>query len=180
MDNNDFNPLVFKNILDKDVEEVQITAAEQKPQENALSAQALMQHYQTLAAQYQHLQAQQQDLQEKFFALADVMYQMLAFINIQRLYQGKNVIMANDIADTVENNPILTQLSNHLREAAIASSLGIISQFEDAQNHLRNTVMYAWRQRFHSEERESLAKKLFVHQENHSESHTKNQEDDVF
>lgn len=71
-------------------------------------------------------------------------------------------------------------MSNHLREAAIASSLGIISQFEDAQNHLRNTVMYAWQQRFHSEERESLAKKLFFHQENHNESHTKNQEDDVF
>lgn len=160
MSDNDFNPLVFKNILEEYVEEVRISAAEETQTSPTHSLENLEQHYQALLEQYQNLQAQQQDLQEKFFALADVMYQMLAFINAQRLYQDKAAIMANDIADIVENNLILTQLSNHLREAAIASSLGIVSQFDNAQNHLRDTVMYAWQQRFHSEERDSLAQKL--------------------
>lgn len=158
MSESDFNPLIFKKPLLENEENFS-TIADGNLNTGDLQV-PVTQAVDNLFAQYQQLQAQNEQLQDKFFALADVMYQMLAFINAQRLYQNRPAIMANDIANIIENNLVLAEITTHLRESAITSTLGIITQFDEAQEYLRQHVMQAWKERFAGEERQKLGEKL--------------------
>lgn len=162
MSDTDFNPLVFKEILETEDDEFHTIASGVLDTSNLQRKEDIQQHYQHLLAHYQRLQAQHEQLHDKALALADVMYQMLAFINAQRLYQNQDAIMANDIANTIEKNVVLTEITTQLREAAIESKLGLIAQFDETQEYLRTHVMQTWKQHFTSEEeRNPLGKKLF-------------------
>lgn len=159
MSEKEFNPFVFKDILQEQEPEYS-TIATGRLDTQVTPADTQRRAYEELLVQNHMLRRENDTLKDNFFALAEVMYQMLAFINAQRLYQGKDPIMGNDIANTVEGNLVLAEMTQQLREASIASELGVISQFSMAQNYLRSSVMQAWKIRFAGEERAALGEKL--------------------
>ena len=114
--------------------------------------------------QYQEQKQRADALQDSFFASADVMYEMLAYLNASRLYHGKDAIMASDINGIVENNPILNTLANDLRQTSIESGIGIVSELPESQEHLREHVMNVWRTRMAEPgERDRIHAQLFTH-----------------
>ena len=134
---------------------------EKAPDEPPLYTQA---EYDKLYRQYQEQKARADALQDSFFASADVMYEMLAYLNASRLYHGKDAIMASDINGIVENNPILNTLANDLRQTSIESGIGIVSELPESQEHLREQVMNAWRTRMaEPSERDRIHAQLFSH-----------------
>ena len=120
--------------------------------------------YDKLYQRYQDQKARADALQDSFFASADVMYEMLAYLNASRLYHGKDAIMASDINGIVENNPILNTLANDLRQTSIESGIGIVSELPESQEHLREHVMNVWRIRMAEPgERDRIHAQLFTH-----------------
>ena len=120
--------------------------------------------YDKLYRQYQEQKQRADALQDSFFASADVMYEMLAYLNASRLYHGKDAIMASDINGIVENNPILNTLANDLRQTSIESGIGIVSELPESQEHLREHVMNVWRIRMAEPgERDRIHAQLFTH-----------------
>ena len=120
--------------------------------------------YDKLYQRYQEQKARADALKDSFFACADVMYEMLAYLNASRLYHGKDAVMASDINGIVENNPILNAIANDLRQASIESGIGIVSELPASQEHLRQQVMTAWKNRMaESGERGRIHEQLFSH-----------------
>lgn len=118
--------------------------------------------YDKVFLRYQEQKKRADDLQESFFACADVMYEMLAYLNAARLFDGKKPIMASDINAIVENNPILNELCNDLRRTSIESGIGIVSELAASQENLRQQVMQAWEARMHdSTQRKKIRSQLF-------------------
>lgn len=114
-----------------------------------------------LQQQCQDWKARADELQESVLALADIMYQQLAFINAIRLYQQKDPIMVHNVDAIIDTNLVLSEITNDLRKASIDSGLGLISELQASQEYLRKHVMVTWRKRFDSpEEREELGKLL--------------------
>lgn len=180
MSDSDFNPLVFKEVPKDEDSEPNTIATGVLDIEGLQYKGNIQQNYQNLLEQHQQLEAQYEQLHDNVLALADIMYQMLTFINAQRLYQNHPPIMANDIANVIEVNPIMAEITANLRDAAIKSTLGLISQFDDAQNYLRTNVMQVWQERFASDERAALAAKLFVKTEEPEPPTTETSSDEVF
>lgn len=168
MSDSDFNPLVFKDVLQDEDSELNTISTGVLDIEGLQYKGNIQQNYQKLLEQHQQLEIQYEELHDNVLALADIMYQMLTFINAQRLYQNQAPIMANDIANIIEVNPIMAEITVDLREAAIKSTLGLISQFDEAQNYLRENVMHVWQHRFAGDERTALGEKLFVKKEEES------------
>ena len=120
--------------------------------------------YDKLYQRYQEQKARADALKDSFFACADVMYEMLAYLNASRLYHGKDAVMASDINGIVENNPILNAIANDLRQASIESGIGIVSELPASQEHLRQQVMTAWKNRMAEPgERGRIHEQLFSH-----------------
>ena len=120
--------------------------------------------YDKLYQRYQEQKARADALKDSFFACADVMYEMLAYLNASRLYHGKDAVMASDINGIVENNPILNAIANDLRQTSIESGIGIVSELPASQEHLRQQVMTAWKNRMaESGERGRIHEQLFSH-----------------
>ena len=120
--------------------------------------------YDKLYQRYQEQKARADALKDSFFACADVMYEMLAYLNASRLYHGKDAVMASDINGIVENNPILNAIANDLRQTSIESGIGIVSELPASQEHLRQHVMTAWKNRMaESGERGRIHEQLFSH-----------------
>jgi hypothetical protein len=118
--------------------------------------------YDKLYRQYLEQKARADALQDSFFASADVMYEMLAYLNAARLFDGKEPVMASDINAIVEDNPILNELCNDLRQASIQSGIGIVSELAASQENLRQKVMQAWKIRMrNSSERKRIKNQLF-------------------
>ena len=70
--------------------------------------------------------------------------------------------MASDINAIVEDNPILNELCNDLRQASIQSGIGIVSELAASQENLRQKVMQAWKIRMrNSSERKRIKNQLF-------------------
>ena len=127
----------------------------------ALDTQA---EYDKLYQRYQEQKARADALKDSFFACADVMYEMLAYLNASRLYHGKDAVMASDINGIVENNPILNAIANDLRQTSIESGIGIVSELPASQEHLRQQVMTAWKNRMAEPgERGRIHEQLFSH-----------------
>lgn len=82
-----------------------------------------------------------------FLAAADIMYEMLAYLNAARLFHGAEPMMVTDINAIIENNPVLNQLCNELRQTSIESGIGVISEMQTSQENLREKVMLMWQQR---------------------------------
>ena len=120
--------------------------------------------YDKLYQRYQEQKARADALKDSFFACADVMYEMLAYLNASRLYHGKDAVMASDINGIVENNPILNAIANDLRQTSIESGIGIVSELPASQEHLRQQVMTAWKNRMAEPgERGRIHEQLFSH-----------------
>ena len=120
--------------------------------------------YDKLYQRYQEQKARADALKDSFFACADVMYEMLAYLNASRLYHGKDAVMASDINGIVENNPILNAIANDLRQTSIESGIGIVSELPASQEHLRQHVMTAWKNRMAEPgERGRIHEQLFSH-----------------
>ena len=120
--------------------------------------------YDKLYQRYQEQKARADALKDSFFACADVMYEMLAYLNASRLYHGKDAVMASDINGIVENNPILNAIANDLRQTSIESGIGIVSELPESQEHLREHVMNVWRTRMAEPgERDRIHAQLFTH-----------------
>ena len=120
--------------------------------------------YDKLYQRYQEQKARADALKDSFFACADVMYEMLAYLNASRLYHGKDPVMASDINGIVENNPILNAIANDLRQTSIESGIGIVSELPASQEHLRQQVMTAWKNRMAEPgERGRIHEQLFSH-----------------
>lgn len=118
--------------------------------------------YDKLYRQYLEQKARADALQDSFFASADVMYEMLAYLNAARLFDGKEPVMASDINAIVEDNPILNELCNDLRQASIQSGIGIVSELAASQENMRQKVMQAWKIRMrNSSERKRIKNQLF-------------------
>lgn len=100
--------------------------------------------YDKLFRQYDAWKKHAKSLEEGFFAIADMMYETLAYLNAARLYQGQAPLMLTDINALIESNPVLSQLTNDIRQASIDSGYGLISELVNSQNHLRNSVMAHW------------------------------------
>lgn len=168
MSEQDYNPFVFQKSSLLDSEEITPTIASSNIGQLTTNPQAIytQEEYDKIWAQYQQWKTHSQHLEETLLALADLLYESLAFINAGRLYSGKPAVMLTDIANACENNTILTQMSNELRQAAIESGYGIISEMHKSQDHLKETVMQRWIERFHSDEREALSRELLISQPN--------------
>lgn len=100
--------------------------------------------YDKLFRQYDAWKKHAKTLEEGFFAIADMMYETLAFLNGIRLFQGKAPLMITDINAIIENNGILSQLTNDIRHASIESGYGLVSELVESQNHLRNGILAEW------------------------------------
>lgn len=100
--------------------------------------------YDKLFRQYDAWKHHAKTLEEGFFAIADMMYETLAFLNGIRLFQGKAPLMITDINAIIENNAILSQLTNDIRHASIESGYGLVSELVESQNHLRNGILAEW------------------------------------
>lgn len=105
--------------------------------------------YDKLFRQYDAWKNHAKSLEEGFFAIADMMYETLAFLNAARLFQGKAPLMLTDINAIIESNSVLSQLTNDIRQASIESGYGLISELVNSQNHLRNSVMARWAEHMH-------------------------------
>ncbi|MDO5091628.1 MAG: hypothetical protein Q4D61_08785 [Cardiobacteriaceae bacterium] len=117
--------------------------------------------YDKLFRQYDAWKRHAKTLEEGFFALADMMYETLAYLNGTRLYQGKAPLMLTDINAIIENNTILAQLTNDIRHASIASGYGLVSELVESQNHLRNGILADWAEKMQNPElRPSIAEEL--------------------
>ena len=165
----DINPLVPAwQLLQEEISPAVAAASavsaepeEKAPDEPPLYTQS---EYDKLYRQYQEQKQRADALQDSFFASADVMYEMLAYLNASRLYHGKDAIMASDINGIVENNPILNTLANDLRQTSIESGIGIVSELPESQEHLREHVMNVWRTRMAEPgERDRIHAQLFTH-----------------
>ncbi|SAM69273.1 hypothetical protein CHUV0807_2039 [Cardiobacterium hominis] len=165
----DINPLVPAwQLLQEEISPAVAAASavsaeseEKVPDEPPLYTQS---EYDKLYRQYQEQKQRADALQDSFFASADVMYEMLAYLNASRLYHGKDAIMASDINGIVENNPILNTLANDLRQTSIESGIGIVSELPESQEHLREHVMNVWRIRMAEPgERDRIHAQLFTH-----------------
>ena len=163
----DINPLVPAwQLLQEEISPAVAAASavsaeseEKVPDEPPLYTQS---EYDKLYRQYQEQKQRADALQDSFFASADVMYEMLAYLNASRLYHGKVAIMASDINGIVENNPILNTLANDLRQTSIESGIGIVSELPESQEHLREHVMNVWRTRM-AEPGDRIHAQLFTH-----------------
>ena len=108
--------------------------------------------YDKLFRQYDAWKKHARSLEEGFFAIADMMYETLAFLNAVRLFQGKSPLMITDITAIIENNPLLSQLTNDIRQASIESGHGVVSELVESQNHLRNSVLAQWAEKLQDPE----------------------------
>ncbi len=158
-----FNPFVFTQSGDSDynsghhadaLESALLNAhKENKP----LSANEIM----ALQQQVQDWKQRADELEESVLALADIMYQQLAFINAIRLYQQKDPIMVHNVDAIIDTNLVLSEITNDLRKASIDSGLGLITELQASQEYLRTQVMETWRERFNDpKEREELGRLL--------------------
>ncbi|WP_298644257.1 hypothetical protein [uncultured Cardiobacterium sp.] len=158
------NPLVPAwQLLQQDIDPAVVVqaAAAAEEQREAVYTQA---EYDKLYRRYLEQKARSEALQDSFFACADVMYEMLAYINAARLFYGKEPVMASDINAIVEDNPVLNELCNDLRQASIDSGIGIVSEMAASQENLRQKVMLAWKARMHNgSERKRIKGRLFRH-----------------
>lgn len=105
--------------------------------------------YDKLFRQYDAWKKHAKTLEEGFLAIADMMYETLAFLNGTRLFQGKAPIMITDINAIIENNPVLSQLTNDIRQASIESGYGLVSELVESQNYLRNGILAEWAEKMH-------------------------------
>ena len=165
----DINPLVPAwQLLQEEISPAVAAASavsaepeEKAPDEPPLYTQS---EYDKLYQRYQEQKARADALKDSFFACADVMYEMLAYLNASRLYHGKDAVMASDINGIVENNPILNAIANDLRQTSIESGIGIVSELPESQEHLREHVMNVWRTRMAEPgERDRIHAQLFTH-----------------
>ena len=165
----DINPLVpawqlLQEEISPAVAAASAAPAAESAEDSAAPALYTQAEYDKLFRQYQQQKARADALQDSFFASADVMYEMLAYLNASRLYHGKDAIMASDINGIVENNPILNTLANDLRQTSIESGIGIVSELPESQEHLREHVMNVWRTRMAEPgERDRIHAQLFTH-----------------
>lgn len=117
--------------------------------------------YDKLFRQYDAWKRHAKSLEEGFFALADMMYETLAYLNGTRLYQGKAPLMLTDINAIIENNGILSQLTNDIRHASIESGYGLVSELVASQNHLRNGILAEWAEKMQTPDlRPKIAEEL--------------------
>lgn len=100
--------------------------------------------YDKLFRQYDAWKKHAKSLEEGFYAIADMMYETLAFLNAARLLQGKTPLMLTDINAIIESNAVLAQLTNDIRHASIESGYGLVSELVSSQNHLRNGILAQW------------------------------------
>ena len=165
----DINPLVPAwQLLQEEISPAVAAASavsaepeEKAPDEPPLYTQS---EYDKLYRQYQEQKQRADALQDSFFASADIMYEMLAYLNASRLYHGKEAVMASDINGIVENNPILNAIANDLRQASIDSGIGIVSELPASQEYLRAQVMQAWQAHMADpDERTRIHEQLFNH-----------------
>ena len=165
----DINPLVPAwQLLQEEISPAvaAASAVSAEPEEKAPDAPTLytQEEYDKIYRQYQEQKARADALQDSFFASADIMYEMLAYLNASRLYHGKDAVMASDINGIVENNPILNALANDLRQASIDSGIGIVSELAASQEYLRTQVMNAWKARMADiVDRPHIYEQLFAH-----------------
>ena len=140
----DFNP--FANTPDKSeiLQDNPIPLALPATHPDAQANTYSQEEYDKLFRQYDAWKKHAKSLEEGFFAIADMMYETLAFLNGIRLFQGKAPLMITDINAIIENNPILNQLTNDIRQASIDSGYGVVSELVNSQNHLRNGVLAQW------------------------------------
>ena len=89
--------------------------------------------YDKLFRQYDAWKKHAKSLEEGFFAIADMMYETLAFLNAVRLMQGKTPLMITDINAIIESNAVLSQLTNDIRQASIESGYGLVSELVNSQ-----------------------------------------------
>lgn len=121
--------------------------------------------YDKLFRQYDAWKQHAKTLEEGFLATADIMYEILAYLNGIRLFQGKAPLMITDINAIIENNAILSQLTNDIRHASIESGYGLVSELTESQNHLRNGILATWAEKMKDPElRPKIAEKLLEYQ----------------
>ena len=140
----DFNPFASTPDKSEILQDNPIPLALQATHPDAQANTYSQEEYDKLFRQYDAWKKHAKSLEEGFFAIADMMYETLAFLNGIRLFQGKAPLMITDINAIIENNPILNQLTNDIRQASIDSGYGVVSELVNSQNHLRNGVLAQW------------------------------------
>lgn len=168
-DNDDFNPLFPGSAPDRSelFDDAPIPLAfrdDNHPEADPVSYSR--DEYDKLFRQYDAWKKHAKTLEEGFLALADMMYETLAFLNGIRLFQGKAPIMMTDINAIIENNDILNQLANDIRNASITSGYGLISELMASQNHLRNGILAEWAEKMQNTElRSHIAAQMLEEQD---------------
>ena len=122
--------------------------------------------YDKLFRQYDAWKKHAKSLEEGFFAIADMMYETLAFLNAVRLMQGKTPLMITDINAIIESNAVLSQLTNDIRQASIESGYGLVSELVNSQNHLRNGILAQWAEKMRDpHSRSDIAREMRLFQD---------------
>lgn len=114
--------------------------------------------YDKIFEQYQLWKNYAQSLEENIFAMADMIYHLLTYINAQQLSQQQSPIMINDIERLIDKDALLTTIAADLRKSGIESGIGIISEMEAFQNYLKTNVIEKWQKQLTEKDRENLSR----------------------